>query len=251
MTMFIGRYFSELLYDFQRVRDERELRTLLCNASTRLGFEQFALNHHVDLVGPPEDAIVLLNYDPAWVDRSLSQGYHLDDPVHVASTRASFGFAWRDMGYYLQPSERHRRILDEARSFGLCEGFTVPIHVPGEYRGTCSFGARSVSLTWDRMAATQLVGQLAFESARRLVRARRGEISCSIPLLTRRQLDLLPFVAGGKSNWAIGQIIGLSAATVRQHLGEAMHRYGVATRTQLVVRALFDGQIVYNAAFQQ
>ncbi|WP_198350988.1 LuxR family transcriptional regulator [Flavisphingomonas formosensis] len=249
--MFIGSYLSDFLHECQNVRGEHELHALLCHATVRLGFEQFALNHHVDLVGPPEDAIVLLNYDPAWVERSLSRGYHLDDPVHVASARASFGFAWRDMGYYLQPNDRHRRILDEARHFGLCEGFTVPVHVPGEYRGTCSFSARNVSLTWDRVAATQLVGQLAFESARRLVRARRGEAPPSIPLLTRRQLGLLPFVAGGKSNWAIGQMIGLSAATVRQHLGDAMHRYGVATRTQLVVRALFDGQMVYNAAFQQ
>lgn len=72
-----------------------------------------------------------------------------------------------------------------------------------------------------------------------------------VPQLTQRQLDCLLFVANGKSDWAIGKILGLSPATVHQHVGDAMRRYSVATRTQLVVRALFDSQICYNEALRR
>ncbi|MDB5724236.1 MAG: hypothetical protein JWQ16_990 [Novosphingobium sp.] len=163
--MFIGSDLTRFFDDCRTVANEDELRLILADMTRRLGFEQFALNHHVDLIGPPTDAIMLMNYDPAWIDRALSQGYHLDDPVHAASARSAFGFAWRDVPFMIRMSARQRRILHEAWSYGLCDGFTVPVHVPGEYRGTCSFGARHVDLDQQRMIMAQMVGLGAFEAA--------------------------------------------------------------------------------------
>lgn len=248
--MHIGSQLVDFLVACNAVRGESELQKVLGLATRRMGFEQFALNHHVDLLGPPEDAIVLLNYAPAWIDRVLSNGYHLDDPVHAASEKASFGFYWRDLSDLVPLSKHHQLILDEARGYGLCEGFTVPVHVPGEYRGTCSFGARRIAVTPHLTACAQLVGLLAFECARRLVQARRGGSLQPIPKLTQRQRDCLPFVAAGKSDWVIGQLLGLAPSTVHQHVADAMQRYDVSSRIQLVVRALFDSQMVYNAAFR-
>lgn len=248
--MFIGPELTEFVYRCRVVQSESELRTILDDATACMGFEQYALNHHVDLVGPPEDAIVLMNYDADWVNHALTLGYHLNDPVHAASEKATFGFRWSEMWKWMPLSKRHEVILDEARTFGLCDGFTVPVHVPGEYRGTCSFGGRRPVMTPDVVACAQFVGLLAFESARRLARDRRGPPP-GIPKLTQRQLDCLPFVASGKSDWVIGQILGRSPATVHQHVGDAMRRYAVSSRTQLAIRALFDSQIVYSDAFRQ
>lgn len=247
--MFIGSELTRFFDDCRNLADEEELRLILADMTRRLGFEQFALNHHVDLVGPPTDAIMLMNYDPAWIDRSLSQGYHLDDPVHAASARSAFGFAWHDVPFMIRMSGRQRKILDEARAYGLRDGFTVPVHVPGEYRGTCSFGAHHVDLTLERKIMAQLVGVGAFESARRLVNRRRGGRPQPIPRLSQRQLDCMALVALGKSDDVIGQLLGRAPSTVHQHVGEAMRRYSVSTRVQLIVRALFDGQIVFNSLF--
>ena len=52
-------------------------------------------------------------------------------------------------------------------------------------------------------------------------------------------------VARGKSNWVAGQLLGLSDQTVHKYVEAAKARYGVATRTELVVRALNDGQISF------
>jgi LuxR family quorum-sensing system transcriptional regulator CciR len=52
-------------------------------------------------------------------------------------------------------------------------------------------------------------------------------------------------VAQGKSDWDIAQLLGLAADTVHEHIEAAKRRYGVATRTQLVVRTLFDSQITF------
>lgn len=49
--------------------------------------------------------------------------------------------------------------------------------------------------------------------------------------------------ARGKSDWEIGQILGVSHETVIQHLKQARERYGVGKRTLLAIHALFDGGI--------
>jgi LuxR family quorum-sensing system transcriptional regulator CciR len=247
--MYIDPLLSDFLNDCRQIQDEFQLRALLAEITASLGFEQFALVHHVDLAGPPSGAMILMSYNEGWIERAISKRYFVDDPIHAASTRTVTGFLWRDVPRMLSLSNRQERILDEARAFGLCEGLTVPVHSPGEYRGTCSFGTRALTdLSTNLLGAAQLVATFAFEAARRLLRDRwrqPGDLPV-VPTLSPRQLDCVALVACGRGDGEIAHILGLSEPTVHQHINEAMRRYGVSKRTQLVVRALFDGQICYR-----
>ncbi|HVJ02994.1 MAG TPA: hypothetical protein VM662_12485 [Sphingomonas sp.] len=44
----------------------------------------------------------------------------------------------------------------------------------------------------------------------------------------------------------MARILGVSRETVRQHLRQARERYGIQKRSQLAVRALYDGVISFN-----
>ncbi|MDB5580811.1 MAG: hypothetical protein JWR80_5987 [Bradyrhizobium sp.] len=247
--MFINPLLINFLNDCRRVTDEFQLRDLLATITKSLGFEQFALVNHVDLAGPPSGAMVLMSYNEGWVERAITKRYFVDDPIHAASTRTVTGFLWRDVPRMLSLSSRQTQILDEARAFGLCEGLTVPVHSPGEYRGTCSFGRRAfIDLSASLLGAAQLVAMFAFEAARRLVRDRwrHPDDLPIVPRLSQRQLECVALVACGRGDAEIAHILGLSEPTVHQHINEAMRRYGVRKRPQLVVRALFDGQICYR-----
>jgi LuxR family quorum-sensing system transcriptional regulator CciR len=207
--------------------------------------------HHVDLLGPPDDAIRLTTYNQSWIEVLLDRKYFIDDPIHAASQKTAVGFLWSDVGKMINLTDRQREILDTARKFGLRDGFTVPVHVPGEYRGTCSFGAETLEkLSAHALPTAQLIGTFAFEAARRIMRARRlrasNQVEHLIPALTERQLDCVTLVAMGKTDWEISRILGISEATAHEHVESARKRYGVAKRTQLVIRALFDGQISFG-----
>jgi LuxR family quorum-sensing system transcriptional regulator CciR len=65
------------------------------------------------------------------------------------------------------------------------------------------------------------------------------------PRLTDRQLDCVVLAAQGKSDGVIAQLLGISGETVHQHIETAKRRYGVASRMQLVVRALYDNLITF------
>jgi LuxR family quorum-sensing system transcriptional regulator CciR len=249
--MHLGPNLAHFLSVCQQLRDLDTLRYLLESITHAMGFEKFALSHHIDFAGPPSDAIVMMNYDEGWIETALERQYYLNDPIHVASAKCATGFLWRDETSLIALSKRQKEILAEASRFGLSDGYTVPIHIPGEYRGTCTFAGRSLEGIENSILGTaHLAGVFAFEGARRLIRLRRGEgdASVGIPSLSQRQLECVSLVAAGMGDCEIARVLNLSVPTVHQHIEEAMRRYGVAKRPQLVARALFDGQITYDTS---
>lgn len=236
-----------LLSMFQSAKSEADLHAALENATRTLGFSRFAMGHHVDLARPPDDAISLSTYSQSWVSHHVGRRYYSDDPIHIASTKTVVGFLWRDVGNFIKLTARHRQILTEAAAFGLGEGFTVPVYLPGEYHGTCSFGANSLDgLIPGALPIAQLCGTFAFETGRRIMRSRSRIPIEPTPILTARQHEALILVGRGKTDAEIGHILGVSRATAHEHVEAVRHSYGNAQRPFLIARALFDGQVAFS-----
>lgn len=230
-----------------RVTRSEELTSLLSGAVDTLGFDHLALVHHVQRSAA--ESVQYVDYPDAWKELAVQREYFADDPVLAACERSAAAFLWSDLPRLLPLTPRQVEILEGARACGLGEGFTVPVNIPGDFPGSCSFAVRTGrDLPRATLPAAQYMGCFAFEAARRiriLERARGAPAEAARPKLTQRQLDCLVLAAQGKSDWSIAQLLGISPETVHQHLEAAKRRYGVASRTQLVVRALFDRQITF------
>lgn len=61
--------------------------------------------------------------------------------------------------------------------------------------------------------------------------------------LTTREIEVLKWIATGKSDWQIGQILKISDKTVNFHVENMKRKCGVSTRIQVVVRAVREGKI--------
>ena len=61
--------------------------------------------------------------------------------------------------------------------------------------------------------------------------------------LTERQLEVLAHVARGRTNRQIGEILGISEKTVRNHLRTISHKLSTSDRTHAVVLAIGHGWI--------
>ena len=115
-----------------------------------------------------------------------------------------------------------------------------------------NIGAPAPSEDVDRsqlLGTVQVIGMFAFEAARRIQCKRWGLATGDdrVPTLTARQLDCIALIACGKTDREIGIILELSPHTVRDYVEDAMRRYDVYKRTELVARCLFDGQICYRS----
>lgn len=234
---------QEYLEVARQVRSSGDLRTATAAFVREIGFDYFALLHHVDFTAPPPTAIRLGNYPSVWREIMQERQYYGDDPILTACQGALSGFQWSDVGHLVELTPRQREIREAGALAGLGDGFTVPLHLPGDFDASCSFGLIGPKPPPIRaFPAAQYVACFAFEQARRLTSI---ELNPGAPRLTQRQLDCLVLSARGKSASVIAELLGISTDTVYEHLSDAKRRYGVATLQQLMVRALHDSQIVF------
>lgn len=174
----------------------------------------------------------------------------LHERVAVASENMAHGFLWSETLPALTRVEDDSDVVWILAGAGWGDGFTVPVHVPGRRPASFSFiTARGNRPLRANLPMAQYVATAAFDAVHQ-IRARGHdvqEVANGIPHLTSRQRDCILLAARGKSDTEAAKLLGISSDTVHQHLEAAKHRYHVATRAELIVRVLFDGQIPFEA----
>jgi LuxR family quorum-sensing system transcriptional regulator CciR len=228
-------------------KDMVALRTLIEEACLALDFDYFALVNHIRFGHPSAGHVRLSNYPLDWLAVVRERDQRLD-PVLRAAERASSGFTWDRIESMMKLTDEDRALLREARDYGMGDGFTVPNHVPGEIFGSSHFAVREGRpFPAGSVPAAQALGNFAFEAARRLLAERtiRSEEYVVPAPLSDRQRECLLFVARGKSDSVIAQLLSIRPKTVNEHIEAAKRRYAVASRSQLLVRALFRSEICF------
>ena len=217
-----------------------------------MGFDYYALLHHVSLSSYSQsldhmergELVALSTYPESWVATYVERNIVAEDPILLASQRTNVGFRWDEIGKIIDLTPAHHEIRIETARAGIENGFTVPAHVPGEANGSCNFAMRcGRPLPVANLQMAQLVGAFAFQAARELVRKAERRHLDPPPKLTHRQLECIVLVGKGYTEGQIGRTLGISDETVKRHLKEARLVYDVPKSVQVLVRALFDGQV--------
>ena len=239
--------FGEVQEFVRTVRDAADLdgiTLILSDATRRFEFDHFGMVQRVSarLSASP---VQLSDYPEEWQELLAAEDYYVHDPVLAACEKSVAPFSWDDLPTLITMTRQHREYMARAGRQGLARGYTIPIHVPGEASGLCSFvTSDGRPLPAQSLPAAQYLACFAFEAARRLVVARSE--AAGVPKLTQRQLDCVVLAAKGKSDWVSARLLGLSSDTVHKYLESAKKRYNVSSRTELVVRALYDGQLSFH-----
>jgi LuxR family transcriptional regulator, quorum-sensing system regulator CciR len=241
----VVRHFVD---ECSKIDEMTGLREAVQTSCRDLGFDYFAIIHHIRFGRPSSDKVRLTNYPIEWVAR-LREEDSFNEPVLKAAERTSTGFLWSRLHELVHLGEREINYMTRAASYGLAEGFTVPNHIPGETFGSCHFAvSRREDLPQENLPAAQALGCFAFEAARRLLEKSQHPTDRYLPAapLTERQRDCVLFAARGKSDTVIAQLLNIRPKTVNEHIEAAKRRYLVATRAQLIVRALFKSEICFS-----
>lgn len=229
------------------VESRDDLNLAMSEVTRALGFQYFALTHHVDPLKGDTAAIRLHNYPDQWADHYDRQALSLSDPVHRASHVTGFGFQWSNIPRLIPLSRTDQIILDEGRQQGIGDGYTVPVNVPGEACGSCTFvNALGEVLPFEFLPLAQLLGAKAFEVARGLWFPQTVMDRSLRQVLTDRQRDCILWAARGKTDWEISVILGISEETVSRHIRMACDRYGVTKRMPLAFCAVSDRTITIH-----
>jgi DNA-binding CsgD family transcriptional regulator len=239
------RDFEEVHRACESAESGAQLSEVIGGAIRQFGFRWFALVDDGDLCERSSGCLMLTNYPSSWVDEVISARLYRDDPVHAASIRSPTGLCWERIPEVIAPTRKQFSVLERGRAHGLTAGYTVPFRIPGERGAFFSVaGPKDRPFTYTEAITAQLIGGIAFQKGRALVKGRA--VKARGAPLSPRQIDCLRLIAAGKTEWEIGKILGLSPSTVHEYVEGARRRYGVKTRSQLVLAAARDGYVSLN-----
>jgi LuxR family transcriptional activator of conjugal transfer of Ti plasmids len=171
-------------------------------------------------------------------------GYQQLDPV-VHRARVEHGlFGWGG-GASAPPGNREqRRFFDEAMTFGIRSGITVPIRAGFGRMAAFTLATADREVNPERLIAewkdvVQLVG-LYFHT--HVVMLDRAPIAQTVGTeLTQRERQCLAWTAQGKTVADIAVLVGIAPRTVVFHLENARRKLGAASIAQCVAEALRRG----------
>ena len=223
-----------------------DLSAALHEICGELGFQYFALTHHVDIRYAGGRAIRLHNYPNKWADFYDEKALGVSDPVHRTSHTTRSGFLWSTIPDRIPLTRQDRQMLWWGSEQGIGDGFTVPANVPGEARGSCSFAIEAGRpMPAEALPLAELLGGYAFDVARTIWGVRSLRVDPP-PRLTDRQRDCVLWAGRGKGDWEISRILDVSEETVARHIRHGCYRYGVHKRASLFIRTIADGTLTLD-----
>jgi LuxR family transcriptional regulator, activator of conjugal transfer of Ti plasmids len=234
------RSFQEFTDAIQTADDEIGFERIARRITERLGFRWFAYLRLSDDI-----PTLISSYPKSWTDRYFDLGYQQIDPVVRRSRHESELFSWGGSAPKAVGTREQRTFFDEAMTFGIESGVTVPIR--GGFGRMAAFTmatdepTASVEQLVDEFRDVfQLVG-LYFHThvtvkVRTGVKSPEGEGA-----LTQRERQCLAWAARGKTVADTAVLIGIAPRTVVFHLEKARQKLNASSIAQGVAEAMRRG----------
>lgn len=195
------------------------------------------------------DGVYIISYNPAvgmtsldkrpeeWMNHYGREGYIHFDPIAYRAFQGGSSFTWDECIAQSNLSKSQKVLMQQARDFGLKQGYNSALTTPDYSAATCCFYNRDSGDFWDSLKgnvqALDIVGAVAQEKLRALM-----EEKVNIPQLSPRQIECLTWAARGKTNDEIGDILSISSNTVNSHIQAAAKVLKVSTKIHAVVKAV-------------
>ena len=232
----------EAAFDFIDVLEQQKDTAALLKTYQSL-IEKFGFSGYC--VGDPlhpkiqrEDRLWATTWPQEWLVRWFNKNYISIDPVIYQLIAHNTPFRWSDVRS--KTSGTPARVMDEAHDFGMNDGFGVPV-----YSRNGSIVGVTMGTTHDeigkREEACLHLATIYFQA--RLERFRPQPQRAPARKLTPRERECLSWVAAGKSDWDISQILGISEDTAHEYVHNAIAKLNATTRAQAVALGLLEGAI--------
>ncbi|MDQ4420551.1 LuxR C-terminal-related transcriptional regulator [Sphingobium sp. DEHP117] len=171
----------------------------------------------------------------------VSEGWGEKDPLPQVVISRGAPTRWSSAWALIEPDDEQMAFLARMRAAELGDGFTLPVYGPAGRNGSVNVGAtvRENVLDTAPVEEMHMVAQVAHMRLCQLL-PDRGPLEKP---LSARELEILDWVARGKSNSVIAEILDLSGATVDTYLRRIYEKLEVSDRTSAAVVGVGMGLI--------
>lgn len=209
-----------------------ELREALSHATQALGFATFnvSLNkrHAVEFMETP----TLSTWSDEELEHYSREGWGSRDPLLQCAAAASAPFLWRAADWENSGYLDYAALL---RFQGVVGGATIPLESrDGRVSAMTLLSVSDQPLTEDALHAARILAHLAqarVSAVCETIQPRNAGLR-SLKQLSAHQLEILSWVAKGKTNAEIAVIMDSKRRTIDYHLQEIRNKLQVTSRAQ-------------------
>lgn len=238
-------YWQRATDFIRRVRDfsdADELTSAFMGEAGLFGIEHISMSGLLARDSIHEGNLLANNWPDEWYTRYKDQRYQLIDPLIDAAFSRTRPFTWAEALAGRALDKRQQRLFGEAGETGIREGIVFPVLGHFGYVALISLTGSKVEISLEDRSALSIVAMHYHDRLRELVGFSADEAG-RVADLSPREIEILRWAAAGKSNWEIGQILGISRNTVATHISRAKSKFGVSTRTQTILAAVSSKSI--------
>jgi len=235
----MNEIFEQFVRNLSLHENTSEIERLLRRTLDQYGFPCFAYLSFAPR-GDDDDTLAMTTYPSSWVEQYCANRYDRIDPVIARSITTTLPFAWSADRFDTTLTNKQNWLLQEASTFGIRHGVTIPIHDRQGKVATLTLAACDSLSAFDARVE-QYRHQLhlvAIYLHAHLRKVTPAAISPPRPCLTQRERSCLQWAARGKSALDTAEIISVSRRTVVFHTENAKRKLGVATVPQAVAKGL-------------
>ena len=193
-------------------------------------------------VGAPDANVVLVGaYGlPEWFVQAYRERLHRSDPAHRYARTHSRPFFWSRTPEIRPFSDDEKTFLLEFEKLGIGEWLSIPVFGPHGRNGYLGLATPPPDqISESDLREFQAVAQMGHQ---RYCELQMENFEAPVAL-SRREREILEWVARGKSNTTIAGILGISRNTVDTHLRRTYEKLSVTDRTVAAVRGISLGLI--------
>ncbi len=186
--------------------------------------------------GWPPLGIQAVGYPKDWTDRYIAGGLWRSDPIPEVARRLGRTFWWEDVRTLTKLTPQNQEFLDIASSYGLGHGLAIPLFGPNMFDAflAVGFGPKRPDLLPSAIFEMQCAAQISHISYCGMTRGSDRLVQNVSP----RELEVLRWIARGKSNTVIAEILGISKHTVDSMVRRLFDKLDAHDRTTAVLNAV-------------
>lgn len=198
--------------------------------------------HAVRADGSPL-AIAADGFPDDWLCQYIEKDLVKIDPIPELASKVSEPFYWHEIEELVEQTPDRQTYLKAMEEAHLGDGLAFYVFGPAlknAYVGL-GFGEERVELDWGTVLELQCIAQAGHNRFCAL-----NDSIVGILPLTDREREVLEWVARGKSNSVIADIVGISTHTVDAHMRSIYKKLEVHDRTSAAVRGIGCGLVQYS-----
>lgn len=240
--------FTDFIVETNKAQSEDEIFALFQVQLENLGFDRVLYTLATDHTSIDQKAGhgIMRNYPADWMEHYTSQNYESIDPVIKHAFISNHPFVWDNMHSLMPFTQEQKRLLNESKEAKLYSGIGLGIHSPNNEIVAMGFASSCTGLELQLNTISMvkaLANQFHFaytEFKRKTTKIKEPAVNIN---LTRKEIEILHWIAAGKSKSVIAQILNISENTVDYHSRQIFRKLNVNDKVLAVVKAIMYGLV--------